>query len=71
MSALALLLPSLIGPTWTCERCGVTCKATPAHQVGCAHYRIKGEAWQAKRRELLAPLPVAAVESSGQQGLAL
>ncbi len=62
---------SLVGPCWTCERCGWRCAANPAYQSGCAHYRVKSPEWQAKRRELLAPVAVAAVDSTGQQGLAL
>lgn len=74
MSTAAGDVPSLIGPRWACERCGWPCAATAGHQSGCKHYRVKSPEWQAKRRELLAPvgaMPMAAVAAGGQQGLAL
>ncbi len=72
------LLPSQIGPQWDCERCGLPCHASKAHQQGCAHYPIQSAAWRAKARALhelqqAGRKPVAAVEAEagGQQGLAL
>lgn len=76
--AAAPLLPSQMGPSWRCERCGLDCYASKASQAGCAHYPIQSAAWRAKAKALHEASrsgrvgeAAADAQASGQQGLAL
>ena len=71
-------MPSQMGPRWDCERCGLPCVASKAHQAGCSHYPIQSAAWRTKAKQLheasrsgRVSEVAAAASESGQHGLAL